>query len=118
MAKPEWGLKRTCRDCGKRFYDFHRVPIVCPGCQAVFDPLAMLRPRRGRATAAAAPAPPGRWRRFPSKKSPGTGNDGEEAALVDVEDDDIDSDDDDGMIKGVSDLGGDDIPDVIADNDD
>ncbi len=117
MAKPEWGLKRTCRDCGKRFYDFHRVPIVCPGCQAVFDPLAMLRPRRGRATAAAAPAVRA-VEAVSEQEVPGTGNDGEQAALVDVEDADIDSDDDDGMIKGVSDLGGDDIPDVIADNDD
>lgn len=117
MAKPEWGLKRTCRDCGKRFYDFRRVPIVCPGCQAVFDPLAMLRPRRGRATAAAAPAAKA-VEAVSEQESPGTGNDGEEAALVDVEDADVDSKDDDGIIKDISVLGDDDVPDVIADDDD
>ncbi len=30
MAKEEWGLKRTCPDTGKRFYDLNRMPIVSP----------------------------------------------------------------------------------------
>ncbi len=30
MAKAEWGLKRTCPDTGKRFYDLNKVPIVSP----------------------------------------------------------------------------------------
>jgi hypothetical protein len=29
-----------------------REPIVCPSCEAEFDPLAMVRPRRARAAAA------------------------------------------------------------------
>ena len=52
MAKPEWGLKRTCLGCSARFYDMQREPIVCPSCGAEFDPLAMVRPRRARAVAA------------------------------------------------------------------
>ena len=36
MAKPEWGVKRSCQECGARFYDFSRDPIVCPKCEAVF----------------------------------------------------------------------------------
>lgn len=52
MAKPEWGLKRTCLGCGARFYDMQRDPIVCPSCEAEFDPLALVRPRRARAAAA------------------------------------------------------------------
>ena len=52
MAKPEWGLKRTCLGCSARFYDMQREPIVCPSCEAEFDPLAMVRPRRARAAAA------------------------------------------------------------------
>ena len=121
MAKPEWGLKRTCRECGKRFYDFRRSPIVCPGCQAVFDPLAMLRPRRGRASAAAAP-PAMAAEAVSEQESPETGNDEEETAQVDVVDADIDddavidTDDDDGMIKGTSDLDDDGIPGVIAED--
>ena len=54
MAKPEWGVKRTCTSCGTRFYDLRRDPIVCPKCEAVIDPLAMLRSQRSKP---AAPAP-------------------------------------------------------------
>ncbi len=47
MAKPEWGMKRTCFGCGARFYDLHRSPIVCPVCDAVYDPERQPRIRRG-----------------------------------------------------------------------
>ena len=50
MAKADLGLKRTCLSCGMRYYDFNRTPIVCPGCQTEFDPEAVIRSRRGRAT--------------------------------------------------------------------
>ena len=50
MAKADLGLKRTCLSCGMRFYDFNRTPIICPGCQTKFDPEAVIRSRRGRAT--------------------------------------------------------------------
>lgn len=50
MAKADLGLKRTCLSCGMRFYDFNRTPIVCPGCQTEFDPEAVIRSRRGRAS--------------------------------------------------------------------
>ena len=55
MAKAELGLKRTCLSCGMRFYDFNRTPIICPGCQAAFDPEAVSTSRRGRATAKDSP---------------------------------------------------------------
>ena len=51
LAKPEWGLKRTCLNCGVRFYDMQRDPIICPSCETVFDPLALVRPKRARAAA-------------------------------------------------------------------
>jgi uncharacterized protein (TIGR02300 family) len=56
VAKPEWGSKRVCLSCGARFYDMKRTPIVCPACDTVFDPAANSKPRRSR-TAAKAPAP-------------------------------------------------------------
>jgi uncharacterized protein (TIGR02300 family) len=58
VAKPEWGAKRICLGCDARYYDFHRSPIVCPACGAVFDlELAAGRLRRARpAPRAAAPA--------------------------------------------------------------
>ena len=51
MAKAELGLKRSCLSCGMKFYDFGRTPIICPGCQAEFDPESLVRSRRGRAAA-------------------------------------------------------------------
>ena len=50
MAKPEWGVKRTCLSCGARFYDLQREPIVCPACGATVDATAQSKPRRARAT--------------------------------------------------------------------
>ena len=37
MADPEWGTKRICRNCGCRYYDLMREPVVCPRCQAVHE---------------------------------------------------------------------------------
>ena len=52
MAKPEWGLKRSCQSCGARFYDLRRTPIVCPVCSAVYDPERQPKTRRGGTAAA------------------------------------------------------------------
>lgn len=46
MAKPEWGTKRTCQDCGVRFYDLRRDPAVCPACNTVQEPGRTVKPRR------------------------------------------------------------------------
>ena len=49
MARPEWGVKRTCLSCGARFYDLQREPIVCPACGAAVDAAVQSKPRRARA---------------------------------------------------------------------
>lgn len=54
MAKPEWGVKRTCQSCGARFYDMARSPIVCPKCGVTVEPEVTFKPRR---QSAAAPEP-------------------------------------------------------------
>jgi len=38
-TKAERGTKRTCQnpECGSRFYDLNRDPIVCPICQTVLQ---------------------------------------------------------------------------------
>lgn len=53
MVKAEWGTKRICHNCGARFYDLHRDPIICPKCSTPFDPEALLRSRRSRSAIAA-----------------------------------------------------------------
>ena len=57
VAKQEWGTKRLCPNCGTRYYDMQHDPIVCPRCGAAFDPEALLKTRRTRATAAAVVEP-------------------------------------------------------------
>ena len=30
MSKADWGIKRRCPECEKKFYDFNKSPIICP----------------------------------------------------------------------------------------
>jgi len=47
LAKPELGSKHQCQNCGAKFFDLNKDPIVCPKCGTVFQ---------GAARARAAPA--------------------------------------------------------------
>jgi uncharacterized protein (TIGR02300 family) len=111
VAKPEWGSKRVCLNCGARFYDMNRTPIVCPACETVFDPAANSKPRRSRAPAKVPPAAAA-----------------VAAAVVVLEPDEVETDDDEiavadedaeeeseseSAIEDVSELGDDDMSDVI-----
>ena len=49
MAKPELGNKRQCQNCGAKFFDLNKDPIVCPKCGTVFQGA---RARRGAAAKA------------------------------------------------------------------
>ena len=59
MAKPELGTKRLCGNCGAKFYDLSKDPIICPKCHTVLELAAVSsRSRPGSAAArAAAPVP-------------------------------------------------------------
>lgn len=35
-SKLERGTKRLCQECGSKFYDLNRDPIICPMCGAAF----------------------------------------------------------------------------------
>jgi uncharacterized protein (TIGR02300 family) len=58
MAKMEWGTKRTCPNCGARYYDLSHDPIVCPKCGSAFDPEALLKTRRVRVPVPVEPVAP------------------------------------------------------------
>jgi uncharacterized protein (TIGR02300 family) len=52
VAKPKIdprGLKRICTNCGNRFYDLNKRPIICPSCETEFTGEIKLKARRGRA---------------------------------------------------------------------
>jgi len=51
LAKPEWGTKRICPNCGTRYYDLLREQVICPKCSTPYDPEAFLRARRSRPVA-------------------------------------------------------------------
>ena len=37
MAKAELGNKRQCQNCGAKFFDLNKDPIICPKCATVFQ---------------------------------------------------------------------------------
>ncbi len=41
MAKPELGAKRQCQNCGAKFFDLNKDPIVCPKCGTIFQGVAV-----------------------------------------------------------------------------
>jgi len=57
VTKAELGIKRLCPNCGARYYDLNRDPIVCPRCGTEFQasaavPAAKARPQAPRPEAA------------------------------------------------------------------
>ena len=48
MAKPEWGIKRICVNCGSKYYDMQKSAPACPSCGAEHNPELVLRSRRNR----------------------------------------------------------------------
>jgi uncharacterized protein (TIGR02300 family) len=61
LAKPVLGTKRLCGNCGAKFYDLSKTPIVCPKCETVFvvAPVSSrARPEAAAAARAAAVAEP------------------------------------------------------------
>jgi uncharacterized protein (TIGR02300 family) len=41
VPKPELGTKRQCQNCGAKFFDLARNPIVCPKCATVYEVASM-----------------------------------------------------------------------------
>jgi uncharacterized protein (TIGR02300 family) len=117
VAKAEWGTKRICLNCGARFYDMNRDPIVCPACSTALDPVAQGRPRRTRApaklAAVAAVADP---EDVAVEADDDIDTEDDEEVVVAAEDDEDEGDseeDGESAIEDVSELGDDDMADVI-----
>lgn len=50
------GLKRICSNCGNRFYDLNKRPIICPSCETKFTGEIKVKARRSRAATPDEPA--------------------------------------------------------------
>src|SRR5215468_1781115 len=57
VAKPELGTKRLCGNCGAKFYDLSKDPIVCPKCHTVMTLTAVASRSRPEPVAAPRAAP-------------------------------------------------------------
>ncbi len=122
MAKAEWGVKRTCLSCGARFYDLQRQAITCPACGAAVDVTAQSKPRRARATpvivkAAVAPALVEVEAAAVAVEddveiAPELEGD-EEIVETEAADEEAEEEDGESAIEDVSELGDDDMADVI-----
>lgn len=120
MAKPEWGTKRICLNCGARFYDMNRDPITCPACSTTIDPVVQSRPRRSRAapklaTAAAVVDVVRPVVVEPDDEVEAEVDDDEEVVVAAEDDEEEDEAEENGesAIEDVSELGDDDMADVI-----
>ena len=115
VAKPEWGTKRICPNCGARFYDMGRDPITSPVCSTPMHPVAQSRPRRPRAApklpAAAAAVETVRPSAVEPDEVEAESEDDEE--LVVAADDEDEEEEGESAIEDVSELGDDDMADVI-----
>jgi uncharacterized protein (TIGR02300 family) len=49
VTKPELGNKHQCQQCGTKFFDFNKSPIICPKCGSVFHLAVARSPRAGAA---------------------------------------------------------------------
>jgi uncharacterized protein (TIGR02300 family) len=95
VAKPEWGTKRDCTECGARFYDLTRTPIVCPKCEAT----VVIEVVKSRSKAKAEPAKPAAVPEVVAEEPKD-----DEAALLTaagIEEDNSEDDEEDGTIGDV-----------------
>ena len=102
------GLKRVCEDCGARFYDLGKRPIICPACSTEFTGLVKVKSKRGRPakdTAAAKPAPvkkkvaPVKDREEEIAEEEEEEEEEDIVSLDDLEEGSTHDDDDDGAVK-------------------
>jgi uncharacterized protein (TIGR02300 family) len=106
-TKQDRGTKRTCQnsECGARFYDLSRRPIVCPICGA--DYVIASSPTAAAAPEEKAPRKP-KKEEFVEPAAAKPEADAEEEALVDVEaDDTVDEEEDETFLEEEEEDGGD-----------
>lgn len=132
MAKPELGTKRLCTNCGAKFYDLNKDPIVCPKCHTAMELAAVTRarPDPGRGAPAAAFAeeevvvPETAEAEFVSLEEADAEAQGKktgEAEVVDGAEDDVEIEDegmDDDTFIEEQEEGDDDVTDIIGDVED
>ena len=100
MAKPAWGKKRVCVNCGARFYDMKKNPATCPKCGTEDNLQPLLKPRRTPTSK-------------PAALQPKAANDDAEETDIpdDIDDVEVDEEEEDGLLvdDDLDDEGDDDV---------
>lgn len=118
-AADKKGLKRVCADCGIRFYDFNKRPIICPNCETEFTGIEKAKPRRGRATVEQDDIKNNKAPKSPVKDDDDEIESDDVISLDDLDDDSgLNDDEDDDAIGPDLDLDDDSIDDLDVDLDD
>lgn len=121
MTKAELGTKRVCPNCGSKYYDLNRDPIVCPRCGTVFEVVAVST--RGRKPAPEVEEAPDE----PKSESVTTisleeaDEEATESGAVKIEGDEgeeIEDDEDDTFLAPEEEDEDDDVDDIVGDVDD
>ncbi len=108
MAKPEWGVKRTCQECGAKFYDMQHKPATCPKCETVFVE-EVVKTRRKRTPKVVAPKA-----KVAVVAAAESDDEADAVASADDLDVDLDDDDDDDELVALANDDDDDDDDVEA----
>jgi uncharacterized protein (TIGR02300 family) len=121
VTKAELGTKRLCPNCGARYYDLNRDPILCPRCGTRFEVAAVTRARPAAKAAVAAEPEEAELEKDPIETVTLEEADEEAAAggavkVDDEDDDEIDGDDDDTFLAEEDE--DDDVEDIVGDVDD
>jgi uncharacterized protein (TIGR02300 family) len=121
VTKAELGTKRLCPNCGARYYDLNRDPIICPRCGTRFEVVAATRSRPVAAKAAVVPEPEEAELEKDAVETVTLEEADEEAAgggavKVDGDDEEIEADEDDTFLAD-DDEEEDDVEDIVGDVD-
>jgi uncharacterized protein (TIGR02300 family) len=123
VAKPELGTKRLCANCGAKFYDLSKDPIVCPKCNTLFVPPVAARARTEVASAPTSPeeevaAPEVAEAEFVSLEDADKESEGAKGAVAEGAEEDVEVDDeslDDAAFIVPEEDEEDDVTDIIGD---
>jgi len=86
MNADKRGFKRVCVECGNRFYDLNKRPIICPACSTQFAVEEKLKPL------------PPKKKEEPKKEEPKTED------QVETSDDELEEEDDGVEVVSLDDL--------------
>lgn len=109
MAKPEWGIKRTCAKCGAHFYDLQKTTFACPKCNAMYTADDFTKKTVKSSDYLAK-------KDLRKKTGSSVQHVSEEIEHLDVDLEETEIEDED-LIEDAEDLGDEEVPDVIPHND-